>query len=248
MAEQDTTTKVIAGRGLSRIDAADYVGIAPDKFDDLVSKGGMPKPVFVGGAPVWDRELLDQAFGVLVNNGESKSKESGNKLEIIKALLDFLKGILWPAVVLFAILVFYSPIHAVLSSVASRANDIQTVKLGYLELQIKASDLPRASKRVADALQKFDGEMVRRLIWLPPTQVEFGHCYVPGNASSENEKTALLKLEALQQVTINRGPKVVDPAPGCKEYWDGKLTQDGIDTREFLFGLLQAQIGTAKSD
>lgn len=49
-------------RGLSREEAARYVGLGATKFDELVREGKMPKPKRVGSRTVWDRVALDIAF------------------------------------------------------------------------------------------------------------------------------------------------------------------------------------------
>lgn len=52
-------------RGLSRDEAARYVGISSTKFDDLVTRGDMPKPKRIDGRVIWDRFALDMAFNAL---------------------------------------------------------------------------------------------------------------------------------------------------------------------------------------
>jgi predicted DNA-binding transcriptional regulator AlpA len=52
-------------RGLSREDAAAYVGVSARKFDELVADGRMPKPVRIDGRRIWDRRALDQKFDAL---------------------------------------------------------------------------------------------------------------------------------------------------------------------------------------
>jgi predicted DNA-binding transcriptional regulator AlpA len=49
-------------RGLSRIEAAEYVGISPSKFDELVSDGRMPGPRRIDARKVWDVRELDLHF------------------------------------------------------------------------------------------------------------------------------------------------------------------------------------------
>lgn len=49
-------------RGLSREEAARYIGLGATKFDELVKEGKMPKPKRVGSRTVWDRVALDIAF------------------------------------------------------------------------------------------------------------------------------------------------------------------------------------------
>ena len=52
-------------RGLSREEAARYVGIGTSKFDEMVADRRMPKPKRIDGRVVWDRIALDAAFSDL---------------------------------------------------------------------------------------------------------------------------------------------------------------------------------------
>lgn len=49
-------------RGMSREEAARYIGIGTTKFDQMVKDGRMPKPKRVDGRTIWDRIKLDDAF------------------------------------------------------------------------------------------------------------------------------------------------------------------------------------------
>lgn len=60
-------------RGLSRAEAARYVGVSPGTFDKLVSDGLMPTPKRVRTRLIYDREALDLAFSALGDEGESKN-------------------------------------------------------------------------------------------------------------------------------------------------------------------------------
>lgn len=55
----------ITPRGLSRTQAAAYIGVSPTLFDDMVRDGRMPKPVRINARTVWDRLKLDAAFADL---------------------------------------------------------------------------------------------------------------------------------------------------------------------------------------
>ncbi|MCJ2063235.1 XRE family transcriptional regulator [Methylobacterium sp. J-088] len=57
--------EVVPRRGLSRSDAARYVGVSMPTFDLLVSDGQMPKPFRIGRRVIWDLRKLDAAFDVL---------------------------------------------------------------------------------------------------------------------------------------------------------------------------------------
>jgi predicted DNA-binding transcriptional regulator AlpA len=54
-------------RGLSRTEAANYVGVSPTTFDTMVKDKSMPKPVRIGSRRVWDVKALDAAFDNLAS-------------------------------------------------------------------------------------------------------------------------------------------------------------------------------------
>ena len=56
-------------RGLSREEAARYVGVSPAKFDQMITEKIMPKPRQAGGRIIWDRVELDIAFSDLPHQG-----------------------------------------------------------------------------------------------------------------------------------------------------------------------------------
>ena len=56
-------------RGLSRYQAAAYVGIGVTKFDELVADGRMPMPKRIDSRKIWDIRELDLAFDALPDDG-----------------------------------------------------------------------------------------------------------------------------------------------------------------------------------
>jgi excisionase family DNA binding protein len=60
-------------RGLSRGEAARYVGIGTTKFDEMVRDGRMPKPKRIDGRTVWDLRQLDIAFDALPGDTSSEA-------------------------------------------------------------------------------------------------------------------------------------------------------------------------------
>jgi predicted DNA-binding transcriptional regulator AlpA len=62
-------------RGLSREQAANYIGIGPTKFDKMVKDGRMPRPKRVDGRVVWDLRKLDAAFDALEEDDPDKPKD-----------------------------------------------------------------------------------------------------------------------------------------------------------------------------
>jgi predicted DNA-binding transcriptional regulator AlpA len=65
----------IAPRGLSRDQAAAYIGVGVTLFDKMVMDGRMPPPKKINSRKVWDRQGLDEAFYALPDDGQD---ESGN--------------------------------------------------------------------------------------------------------------------------------------------------------------------------
>lgn len=52
-------------RGLSRVQAAAYVGVSPSLFDEMTKDFRMPSPRLINSRTVWDRIELDLAFDAL---------------------------------------------------------------------------------------------------------------------------------------------------------------------------------------
>ncbi|WP_316178053.1 MULTISPECIES: hypothetical protein [unclassified Bradyrhizobium] len=67
----DHRERAYAPRGLRRAAAADWVGMSPTKFDQLVAEGLMPRGRLVRGCRVWDRYELDIAFENLPDEDEA---------------------------------------------------------------------------------------------------------------------------------------------------------------------------------
>jgi predicted DNA-binding transcriptional regulator AlpA len=60
-----SSVRPIPRRGLSRNEAAMYIGISANKFEELVRDGRMPRPKRIDGRKVWDVRDLDMAFDAL---------------------------------------------------------------------------------------------------------------------------------------------------------------------------------------
>jgi predicted DNA-binding transcriptional regulator AlpA len=64
----------LAPRGLSRAQAAEYIGVGTTKFDEMVGDGRMPRAKQIDGRLVWDRIKLDEAFDALDDDLGSKNE------------------------------------------------------------------------------------------------------------------------------------------------------------------------------
>ena len=64
-----------APRGMSREEAARYIGVGTTKFDEMVSDRRMPKPKKIDGRVVWDRIAIDAAFTDLPSENANRVDE-----------------------------------------------------------------------------------------------------------------------------------------------------------------------------
>jgi predicted DNA-binding transcriptional regulator AlpA len=62
-------------RGLSREEAAEYIGVSPSLFDNMVKDGRMPSPTRINSRVVWDRFKVDAAFEALANDDQTTDDE-----------------------------------------------------------------------------------------------------------------------------------------------------------------------------
>jgi predicted DNA-binding transcriptional regulator AlpA len=65
-------------RGLSRYEAALYIGISTSKFDELVKSGTMPPPIHIGSRVIWDLRKLDDAFDALIQYAPDETDSWGD--------------------------------------------------------------------------------------------------------------------------------------------------------------------------
>ena len=65
-------------RGLTRGQAAAYVGVSPTLFDQMVDDGRMPRPKRINARTVWDRRKIDGAFDALPGDETDVSDASGH--------------------------------------------------------------------------------------------------------------------------------------------------------------------------
>ena len=63
--QKDVLPTSLPPRGLSRSEAAAYVGVGTTLFDAMVRDGKMPGPKRIHARVVWDRHRLDKAFEAL---------------------------------------------------------------------------------------------------------------------------------------------------------------------------------------
>jgi hypothetical protein len=156
-------------------------------------------------------------------------------------MLELIKAALWPAIALVAIILFYSPIRAVLDNISSRANEIEKIRLGSLELSVKVADLPTADPATARAIVKLDNDTLIELFSLSQSGVG-GSCYNETPINKSPRYTTDKTLSELSLITWTAGS---GSSNDCKRPYDIKLTDLGLNVRDYLLSLLTAQVRKA---
>lgn len=72
----DVLPLALPPRGLSRVQAAAYIGVSPTLFDILVDDGRMPQPKRINARKVWDLRKIDAAFDALPQDGPDEDAEA----------------------------------------------------------------------------------------------------------------------------------------------------------------------------
>lgn len=63
--------------GMSRIEAAHYVGVSPTMYDTLVRDGRMPQPKVVNSRVIWDRRKIEVFFSALPDRAANPAEQDG---------------------------------------------------------------------------------------------------------------------------------------------------------------------------
>ena len=79
-------------RGLSRVQAAEYVGVSASKFDQLVRDRRMPAPKRIDGRRVWDVRALDVSFEALPSEGDDDDSEAVGMMFMFRKPPPFCQG------------------------------------------------------------------------------------------------------------------------------------------------------------
>lgn len=67
--------------GINRAQAAEFIGISPSYFDQLVASGAMPQPRRAGSRTIWDVSELAQAFRALPQPGTRSAASAASDVE-----------------------------------------------------------------------------------------------------------------------------------------------------------------------
>ena len=75
MKRVDVASRLPELLGLSRQEAAAFIGISATTFDELVAEGLMPQPRRIRSRAIWDADELRAAFKALPHDNDDSDKE-----------------------------------------------------------------------------------------------------------------------------------------------------------------------------
>ena len=158
----------------------------------------------------------------------------------VDVLIDLAKAAIWPAVVLLILYLFYSPIRRTLDAVAQQhPDDTQTIKLGGLEINVRARDLPVPKPEVADVLKLTDAALVAELF---SNQRGGGNCYYP---DENNDPLRQNRFKACR-AWLGKDGKTKTPPSFCPHSYDYTVTTLGHELMDFLLKFVSVEIGGSK--
>ena len=75
MARALSDTRPVPRRGLSRVEAAMYLGISPSKFDEMRKDGRIGPAKVIDGRKVFDVRMLDEIFDALPDENNDEAED-----------------------------------------------------------------------------------------------------------------------------------------------------------------------------
>ena len=75
MARALSDTRPVPRRGLSRVEAAMYLGISPSKFDGMRKDGRIGPAKVIDGRKVFDVRMLDEIFDALPDENHDEAED-----------------------------------------------------------------------------------------------------------------------------------------------------------------------------
>lgn len=151
--------------------------------------------------------------------------------------LEATKIVIWPAVVLLMTSVFYRPLYTAADHLAKNMGNLEKLKIGQLELNLRASDLPVPTDETAKVLKSFSDLMFTELLSI---KGDGGPCFQDPNLESNPKYLALRELARLEQITFVPNKKSEDFCPNSHAT---RLTKNGEATKKFVIDLMATQFG-----
>jgi hypothetical protein len=83
------------------------------------------------------------------SNSTSRPPKESNWIRILEVLVDGIRALAWPSLVVIALIVFYTPLQDIASNLATKLGDANKVSIGGLSLEIEAKVREQSSPELA---------------------------------------------------------------------------------------------------
>jgi hypothetical protein len=167
---------------------------------------------------------------------------------------DVAKAALWPALVLYLVMYFGTPLGLALDRISAELGPTQEVDLGPVKLQFSprsAARLPAPSTAVATALAKMKSSDIETLLAMSDNG-QMIVCTVHGITERANdfERHEAIRYDALVSIgLVDNSNPINDNDPGCAkgESRGFALTSFGKAARAYLLGVIESALTFSKT-
>lgn len=155
--------------------------------------------------------------------------------------VGLVRALAWPSIALIGIIIFASPLKNLLT-----AGNVESVKIGSLELNLRASDLPQLrDPELAGAIAGLPELAVVSLLFAR-SDLMYTECRFAGDdANTFDQETVQPFYELQSRGLANVIEEESDNGDVCLNL---ALTDTGITAREFIIDLISAQLRSARKN
>lgn len=155
------------------------------------------------------------------------------------ALIDLIRGMLWPAVVATALIYFAEPIHQILSTLGRNLSSAQSIDLGYVKITVREAKIAPPEPDVGKALSGLDRTLLATLVD-HSTDSGYHICSAPKETFDVERKRKYDKLVELGLVRFDASTSPASNCPGLIQIaW---LSDVGKATKAYFNRIVLEQI------
>lgn len=99
-----------------------------------------------------------------VNLVNDKPPDAINKLELIKWMIDLVKAMIWPALIVYLFLELKGPLQQVLTELPEKVSEAQKISLGSFSLEVEHQAIQTGGMKLADTLRNLSPQSIAELM------------------------------------------------------------------------------------
>jgi hypothetical protein len=178
--------------------------------------------------------------GVDVMAEEQAAKPRPWWVEIALGVIDIAKAAFWPALVLYAFMSLYGPIHTLIARLPDVVGRADVITLGELNVKLNKALAVEASPEVREGVSGLSSSAAVRLIEFSPGYTSINCVYHHDTQSFAAASAVDHQLEQRKLVTIIPSPE--ENGEDRSECYGVTATELGLDTKKFLVNVLTATL------